>query len=118
MKSARWSGVEARRLGCGVYCEIHARTSIKDAKKKQAPAFEQIEEVMGNAHECCEWRREVGTGARTTWRSGKQSGKEASKQAVGVNEIKLREKMKKDCCLSGLEQGRSERHLLVNWKSL
>jgi hypothetical protein len=27
------------------------------------------------------------------------------------------EKMKKDCSLSRLEQGRSERHHLVNWKT-
>jgi hypothetical protein len=93
MKSARWNGVEARRLGCGVYCEIlSARLSMKDAKTKRAPIREQIEDVMVNGVNVMNGRSEVGTATRQRrGEAASNQGKEASKQAVGVNEQSWRE---------------------------
>jgi hypothetical protein len=46
----------------------------------------------------------------------RQAIKEGSEQASSGSECtKLIEKMKKDCSLSRLEHGRSERHRVVNW---
>jgi hypothetical protein len=75
-----WSSSTLTR--CGVYCEIHARTSIKDEKKKQAPAF-QIEEVMINRMNVVNGRREIGTARRQRRReaASNQGSKEASKQS-------------------------------------
>jgi hypothetical protein len=66
-----WSSSTLSR--CGVYCEIHTRTSMKDAKKKQPPVF-QIEEVMISRMNVVNGRRENGTARRQRRRE------EASKQ--------------------------------------
>jgi hypothetical protein len=66
-----WSSSTLTR--CGVCCEIHTRTSMKDAKKKQPPVF-QIEEVMINRMNVVNGRREIGTARR------QRRGEEASKQ--------------------------------------
>jgi hypothetical protein len=64
---------------------------MKDAKKKQPPVF-QIEEVMINRMNVVNGRRwKWNSEATTTWRSGKHSRKESSKQAVRVNEPSWRE---------------------------
>jgi hypothetical protein len=71
-----WSSSTLSR--CGVYCEIHTRTSMKDAKKKQPPVF-QIEEVMINSMNVVNGRREIGTARRQ--RRREEASKESGKQA-------------------------------------
>jgi hypothetical protein len=63
---------------CGVYCEIHTRTSMKDAKQKQPPVF-QIEEVMIERMHVVNGRREIGTARRQRRReeASTQFGKQA-----------------------------------------
>jgi hypothetical protein len=77
-----WSSSTLTR--CGVYCEIHTRTSMKVAKKKQPPVF-QIEEVMISRMNVVNGRREFGT-ARRQRREKRQASSLGSKQEVGVNE--------------------------------
>jgi hypothetical protein len=90
---------------------------MKDAKKKQPPVF-QIEEVMINRMNVVNGLREIGTARRH--RRGEaasnQGRNQARKQSEGMNQAG--EKMKRDCSLSRLEHGRSERHHVGKWKSL
>jgi hypothetical protein len=78
-KCSRQGGMEFKHVGrCGVYCEIHTRTSMKDEKKKQPPVF-QIEEVMISRMNVVNGRREIGTARRQRRReeASKQFGKQA-----------------------------------------
>jgi hypothetical protein len=71
-----WSSSTLTR--CGVCFEIHTRTSMKDAKKKQPPAF-QIEEVMIIRMNVVNGRKEIGTARRQRRReeASKQFGRQA-----------------------------------------
>jgi hypothetical protein len=68
---------------CGVCFEIHTRTSMKDAKKKQPPVF-QIEEVMINRMNVVNGRREIGTARRQ--RRGEAASNQGRKQASKQSE--------------------------------
>jgi hypothetical protein len=81
-------------IRCGVHREIPFRTWMKDEKRKRLK-LEQMEDSMGNGVHVMNGRGEVETEQTTTWRSGKESRKEvskqqASKQGVGVNEPSFR----------------------------
>jgi hypothetical protein len=94
---------------------------MKDEKRKRRKV-EQMEDSMVNVVNFMNGRSEVRTATRQ--RRGEAASNQgrklaSSKQASSRSEwTKFIEKMKKDCSLSRLEHGRSERHRVVNWKSL
>jgi hypothetical protein len=89
---------------------------MKDEKRKRLK-LEQMEDSMGNGVNVMNGRSEVGTATRQ--RRGEaasnQGRKEASKQAVGVNEQSWREDEER--LLSVAFAALNLNHL-VNWKSL
>jgi hypothetical protein len=80
---------------------------------ERAPTREQMEDIMGNRVNVMNGQSEVGTSRRQ--RRGEaatnQGSKQASKQSESVN--LTGDKMEKDCSISRLEQGRTERQHLV-----
>jgi hypothetical protein len=90
---------------------------------ERAPTREQMEVIMGNCVNVMNGRNEVGTSRRqrrgkaSSIRGRKQaSNQQASEQAVGVNELSWREDEERLQSVALFEEGRTERHHLVNCK--
>jgi hypothetical protein len=93
---------------------------LDEGREEKAAETRTDGRQRGKRRECYEWpKRGWNSDETTTWRSGKQSRKEASnqqasKQAVGVNERSWREDEER--LLSVAFAALNLNHL-VNWKS-